>query len=80
MVKIFLFFRLYFFIIILFSYSFAMAYEEPSFKIIHQTDIYEIRYYKERLAIQSTYTNQNSSFRNLLIIFQEQTKIHKKSK
>jgi len=42
-----------------------MAYEEPSFKIIHQTDIYEIRHYLDRLAIQSTYTNQNSSFRNL---------------
>ena len=55
-----------------------MAYEEPSFKIVHQTDKYEIRHYQERLAVQSTYTNQNSSFRNLLIIFQEQTKIHKK--
>ena len=42
-----------------------MAYEEPSFKIVHQTDKYEIRYYQERLAVQSTYTNQNSSFRNL---------------
>ena len=65
MIKKFLFFRLYFFIIILFSYSFAMAYEEPSFKIVHQTDKYEIRHYQERLAVQSTYTNQNSSFRNL---------------
>ena len=42
-----------------------MAYEEPSFKIVHQTDKYEIRHYQERLAVQSTYTNQNSSFRNL---------------
>tara|TARA_Y100001970_G_scaffold101544_1_gene127532 strand:- start:2284 stop:2859 length:576 start_codon:yes stop_codon:yes gene_type:complete len=65
MIKVFLFFRLLFFIIILFSYSNAMAYEEPSFKIVHQTDLYEIRHYQNRLAIQSTYTNQNSSFRNL---------------
>ena len=42
-----------------------MAYEEPSFKIVHQTDKYEIRHYQERLAVQSNYTNQNSSFRNL---------------
>ena len=42
-----------------------MAYEEPYFKIVHQTDKYEIRHYQERLAVQSTYTNQNSSFRNL---------------
>ena len=54
-----------------------MAYEEPSFKIVHQTDKYEIRHYKERLAVQSTYTNQNSSFRNLLIIFLGQIKIQK---
>ena len=42
-----------------------MAYEESPFNIVHQTDIYEIRHYVDRLAIQATYTNQNSSFRNL---------------
>ena len=42
-----------------------MAYEESSFNIIHQTDVYEIRHYVDRLAVQATYTNQNSSFRNL---------------
>ena len=42
-----------------------MAYEEPPFKIIHQTDVYEIRHYPNRLAVQATYTDQNSSFRNL---------------
>ena len=42
-----------------------MAYEEPSFKIVHQTDVYEIRQYGNRLAVQANYTNQNSSFRNL---------------
>ena len=34
-----------------------ITYEEPSFKIVHQTDKYEIRHYQERLAVQSTYTN-----------------------
>ena len=42
-----------------------MAYEEPAFKIVYQSDIYEIRHYSDRLAVQATYTNQNSSFRNL---------------
>ena len=42
-----------------------MAYEELPFNIVHQTDVYEIRHYVDRLAVQATYTNQNSSFRNL---------------
>ena len=42
-----------------------MAYEESPFNIIHQTDVYEIRHYVDRLAVQATYTSQNSSFRNL---------------
>jgi hypothetical protein len=42
-----------------------MAYEESPFNIVHQTDFYEIRHYVDRLAVQATYTNQNSSFRNL---------------
>ena len=42
-----------------------MAYEEPPFETIHKTDVYEIRYYADRLAVQAKYTNQNSSFRNL---------------
>ena len=59
------FLRLKFFLITLFIYSKAMAYEEPLFDIVHQNDIYEIRYYADRLAVQATYSSQNSSFRNL---------------
>ena len=65
MIKLVIFFRLHIFIIILFTYSHAMAYEESPFNIVHQTDVYEIRHYVDRLAVQATYTNQNSSFRNL---------------
>ena len=65
MMKLILFFRLHIFLIIIFTYSQAMAYEEPHFNIVHQTDIYEIRHYADRLAVQATYRNQNSSFRNL---------------
>ena len=65
MIKLVLFFRLNIFLTPLFIYSHAMAYEESPFNIVHQTDIYEIRHYVDRLAVQATYTNQNSSFRNL---------------
>ena len=65
MIKLILFFKLNIFLILLFTYSHAMAYEEPPFETIHKTDIYEIRQYADRLAVQATYTNQDSSFRNL---------------
>ena len=65
MIKLALLFRLNIFLIFLFTHSHAMAYEESSFNIVHQTDVYEIRHYVDRLAVQATYTNQNSSFRNL---------------
>ena len=65
MIKLILFFRLNIFLTLLFIYSHAMAYEESPFNIVHQTDVYEIRHYVDRLAVQATYTNQNSSFRNL---------------
>ncbi len=65
MIKLVLFFRLNILLLLLFTYSHAMAYEESPFNIVHQTDVYEIRHYVDRLAVQATYTNQNSSFRNL---------------
>ena len=65
MIKLVLLFRLNIFLILLFTCSHAMAYEESPFNIVHQTDVYEIRHYVDRLAVQATYTNQNSSFRNL---------------
>ena len=43
----------------------TMAYEEATYGIVHQNDFYEIRYYDDRLAVQATYTSQDSSFRNL---------------
>ena len=65
MTKLIIFSRLNIFLIILFIHSQAMAYEESPFNIVHQTDVYEIRHYVDRLAVQATYTSQNSSFRNL---------------
>ena len=65
MIKLIHLFRLNIILITLFLYSNAMAYEEPLFNIVHQTDVYEIRQYEDRLVVQANYTKQNSSFRNL---------------
>jgi len=42
-----------------------MAYNESPYKIVHQTDKYEIRFYEERLVVQTQYTDQNNGFRKL---------------
>ena len=43
-----------------------MAYEEANYKPIKVTDVYEIRQYEDRLAVQTTQTGgQNGAFRRL---------------
>ena len=42
-----------------------MALEEAIYKTVYQNDIYQIRNYGDRLAIQVNYTNQSSGFRRL---------------
>ena len=42
-----------------------MAYNESPYKVVHQNDKYEIRFYEERLVVQTQYTNQNNGFRKL---------------
>ena len=43
----------------------VMAYEEPSYETIKSNKVYEIRKYSDRLAIETTTSNQDSSFRKL---------------
>ena len=43
----------------------TMAYEEATYSIVYQNDVYEIRNYSDRLAIQVNYTNQGEGFRKL---------------
>ena len=43
----------------------TMAYEEATYSIVYQNDVYEIRNYSDRLAIQVNYTNQHRGFRRL---------------
>ena len=42
-----------------------MAYSEAPYKVVYQTDTYEIRYYEERLIVETQYFNQNNGFQKL---------------
>ncbi|HAZ79459.1 MAG TPA: SOUL heme-binding protein [Porticoccaceae bacterium] len=43
----------------------AMSYEEPKYKIIKKTDIYEVRRYEQRTVAQAKYDEEDSGFRIL---------------
>ena len=49
----------------LFPYSITMANEEAPYNIVHKNDIYEIRQYSDRLAVQVVNKGDNKSFRKL---------------
>ncbi len=51
--------------LIFFSYSKSMAYEESNYEIVKKNDIFEIRKYSDRLAVETIEHNQNSGFRKL---------------
>ena len=53
------------YLVFLLAYSNAMAYEENDYEVVKKTEIYEIRKYSDRLAVQAKQSNQNSSFRKL---------------
>ena len=53
-------------LIILLSLNYkVMAYEEAKYTIVFHNDVYEIRSYNERLAIQVNNNNQNGAFRKI---------------
>ena len=43
----------------------AMSYEEPKYKIIEKTDIYEVRRYEQRTVAQAKYDEDDSGFKIL---------------
>ena len=49
----------------LFPYSITMANEEAPYNIVQKNDIYEIRQYSDRLAVQVINKGDNKSFRKL---------------
>ncbi|MDA7783771.1 heme-binding protein [Candidatus Pelagibacter sp.] len=43
----------------------GMAYEEANYEVVKKNEIYEIRKYSDRLAIETEISNQGNSFRKL---------------
>ena len=54
-----------FYSISIFNYSSVMASEEAKYDLINSTDVYEIRKYSDRLAIEVVSTTGDNSFRKL---------------
>ena len=54
-----------FYSISIFNYSSVMASEEAKYDIIKSTDVYEIRKYADRLAVEVVSTTRDNSFRKL---------------
>ena len=55
-----------------------MANEEAPFKIVHKNEIYEVRYYSDRLVVQVMNKNDNNSFRKLFNYISGENKTSKK--
>ena len=49
----------------LLPYSITMANEEATYDIVHETEVYEIRYYSDRLVVQVINSSDDNSFRKL---------------
>ena len=52
-------------IVLLFMIKNSMAYEESSYKIMQQGDNFEVRFYEERIVIQTRFQGSNSGFQKL---------------
>ena len=64
----------------IFSIKQTMSYEEPKYKIIESTDIYEIREYGDRLAVEIEYSYEVSGFRYLFNYISGENKSSEKVK
>ena len=52
------------------TYSTVMAYEEANYEVVSKNEVYEIRKYSDRLAVETMTSGIDSNFRNYLITFQ----------
>ena len=43
----------------------SMAYEEANYEVVKKNNIYEIRKYSDRLVVETSMSNEGSSFRKL---------------
>ncbi len=58
----------------LLPYSLTMANEEASYDVVQKNDIYEVRYYSDRLIVQVTNRGDDNSFRQLFNYISGQNK------
>ena len=65
-------FIVYLFLIL--PYSFTMANEESSYDVVQKNDIYEVRYYSDRLIVQVINKGDDNSFRQLFNYISGQNK------
>ena len=49
----------------LFTTNSIMAYEEADYETVYQTEQFDVRFYGERLVVQTSYGDQNGGFRKL---------------
>ena len=49
----------------LLPYSLSMAYEEPNYEVVQKNEIYEVRKYSDRLAVETINSGSENNFRNL---------------
>ena len=52
-------------IVLLFVIKNSMAYEEAPYKITYQSDTFEVRFYEERVVIQTSFKGSSSGFQKL---------------
>ena len=52
-------------LLVLFYFNTAMAIEESNYEVVKKTDIYEIRYYPERIVVQTSFSYEDRSFGKL---------------
>ena len=64
----------------IFSIKQSMSYEEPKYKTIKSTELYEIREYGDRLAVEIEYSNEDSGFRYLFNYISGENKSSEKVK
>ena len=61
-------FKLYFIVfctLFILPYSAVMAYEEANYKVVSKNEVYEIRKYSDRLAVETMTSGIDSNFRKL---------------
>ncbi len=72
----------YFLLLIFFfiTYSNAMSYEEANYEVVVKNEIYEIRKYSDRLAVETTNSGIDSNFRKLFNYISGKNNVQKKIK